>query len=329
MSSLLTRETQSVIERQNIHPLELNDPIAFHNIDPVRLDWLEKTSAPLPRNQDVPLDAFQKPDGQSVLVTLSHGWYYQTHPDPEGDKLDLIQKQFAPKLRSRFPDTSILVFFDFLATPQSPRTEDEEKIFRLAMNHMNSVYVYCDVALFLEARLPRVDMSEFVSRIDLTKYDFRMFHGSIQVKKIKHVQEEEEKTRNSNATPQINDIILTMDKMPIKSLDIEECSSDDDSSVEEKIEDDSSEEESEAEDSAEEEDSSEEESTEESSAKESSGESTEESSEEESSEESSVEGNSEASTEESENESSEESVEESSSSSSHESDDEENIESTK
>ena len=60
------RQTKSSIERQNIHPLELNDPIAYHNIDTVDLDWLEKASTPLPRNQDLPLDAFKKASGRSV-----------------------------------------------------------------------------------------------------------------------------------------------------------------------------------------------------------------------------------------------------------------------
>ena len=54
---------------------------------------------------------------KQVLVALSHGWFYQTHPDPEGDKLNLIQKQFAPKLRERFPGIHIALFpFQFHLT---------------------------------------------------------------------------------------------------------------------------------------------------------------------------------------------------------------------
>ena len=60
-------------------------------------------------------------------MSLSHGWFFQNHPDPRGRKLDLIRNVFAPRLRERYPYTSIVVFFDFLATPQRPRTEDEEE----------------------------------------------------------------------------------------------------------------------------------------------------------------------------------------------------------
>ena len=51
------------------------------------------------------------------------------------------------------------MFFDFLATPQRPRTDDEEERFRIAMERMNSVYVYADVILFLEVDLPDLDMT--------------------------------------------------------------------------------------------------------------------------------------------------------------------------
>ena len=140
-------------ERQTIHPLEREDPIAYEFIQFVRLGYLEKDApVPIPRHQGLPEDAFGKLTGRSILVSLSHGWFFQNHPDPRGRKLDLIRNVFAPSLRERYPHTSIVVFFDFLATPQRPRTEDEEKRFRIAMERMNSVYVYADVILFLEHR---------------------------------------------------------------------------------------------------------------------------------------------------------------------------------
>ena len=33
----------------------------------------------------------------------------------------------------------------------------EDKIFQTAMKHMNSVYVHCDLVLFIETELPKVD----------------------------------------------------------------------------------------------------------------------------------------------------------------------------
>ena len=148
-------KTMTMNERQMMHPLQREDPIAYKFIQFVRLGYLEdEAPVPIPRHQKLPEDAFGKLTGRSILVSLSHGWFFQNHPDPRGRKLDLIKNVFAPRLRERYPYTSIVVFFDFLATPQRPRTVDEEQRFRIAMERMNSVYVYADVILFLEVDLP-------------------------------------------------------------------------------------------------------------------------------------------------------------------------------
>ena len=169
-------------ERQMMHPLEREDPIAYKFIQFVRLGYLEKEApVPIPRHQGLPENAFGKLTGRSILVSLSHGWFFQNHPDPRGRKLDLIRNVFAPRLRERYPHTSIVVFFDFLATPQRPRTEDEERRFRIAMERMNSVYVYADAILFLEVDLPDLDMTVHSANVDLAMYTFFDFIDTIQV----------------------------------------------------------------------------------------------------------------------------------------------------
>ena len=146
-STLVHTVTQE--ERQLLHPLELNDKLAFETIKTVRLDFLtNEAKAPIPRCQALPPQAFGRLNGRSILVSLSHGWFFQTHPDPKGEKLDLIRNVFAPQLRERYPHTDIQVFFDYLASPQRPRTKEEDKIFAVAMDRMNSMYVYADVILF-------------------------------------------------------------------------------------------------------------------------------------------------------------------------------------
>ena len=108
----------------------------------VKLDFLTKQAEPpIPRCQDLPSHAFSKLTGKSILVSISHGWFFQTHPDPYGEKLELIKNVYGPLLRKRYPHTDIQVFFDFLASPQRPRTDVEEDIFRTAMDRMNSMYV--------------------------------------------------------------------------------------------------------------------------------------------------------------------------------------------
>ena len=106
-STLVKTKTQE--ERQLLHPLELNDKLAFETIKTVRLDFLtEEAKAPIPRCQALPDHAFSKLTGRSILVALSHGWFFQTHPDPYGEKLDLIKKNFAPRLRERYPHACVL-----------------------------------------------------------------------------------------------------------------------------------------------------------------------------------------------------------------------------
>ena len=173
-------------ERQLLHPLELNDKLAFDTIKTVRLDFLTKEAkAPIPRCQALPSHAFGKLNGRSILVSLSHGWFFQTHPDPKGRKLDLIKNVFAPQLRKQYPYTDIQVFFDYLASPQRPRTKQEDKVFAVAMDRMNSMYVYADVILFLEVDLPNLDMTIHSSEVDLSQYKFFDFVDTIQVSETK------------------------------------------------------------------------------------------------------------------------------------------------
>ena len=96
------KRMKSRIVRRHQHPLEVNDELAYKTIKTVRLDFLtEEAKAPIPRCQALPAHAFSRLTGRSILVALSHGWFFQTHPDPFGEKLDLIRNVFAPKLRER------------------------------------------------------------------------------------------------------------------------------------------------------------------------------------------------------------------------------------
>jgi hypothetical protein len=199
--------TMTQEERQLLHPLELNDKLAFDTIKTVRLDFLiNEASVPIPRCQALPPQAFGRLNGRSILVSLSHGWFFQTHPDPKGEKLALIRNVFAPQLRERYPHTDIQVFFDYLASPQRPRTKNEDKVFAVAMDRMNSMYVYADVILFLEVELPKLDMTIHSSEVDLTTYKFFDFADTIQVSETK-----------SNVGPQQFDCIQTCDSNKVES----------------------------------------------------------------------------------------------------------------
>ena len=147
--------------QQKLHPLLRYDLDALcGGIQLIKLEYLEAetTRAPVPRNQDVPEEAFGVLTGRSILVATSHAWFYQCHPDPQGVKLNIMRKQFFPRLRKRFPHTQILVFDDWHSIPQWPRnTKEENERFQKCLDHMHSIYCYCDVVLFVETPLPKQD----------------------------------------------------------------------------------------------------------------------------------------------------------------------------
>ena len=200
--------TKSQIIRQHVHPLEKHDPVLVKHVDFVTLEFLEKAKHPIPKNQLLNRkEAFGTLTGRSVLVALSHGWFYQMHPDPQGVKIDIIVKEFGPRLRKAFPETQILFFFDFLSVPQWPRTDEEEEIFRIAMKHMNFVYVHCDVVLFIETDLPKVDEIVRTVKVKVSDYEWTQFVDTIQVAS----------TKCKDYGPQQYDCIVKCDDKSIQS----------------------------------------------------------------------------------------------------------------
>jgi len=202
-------KTKTQAERQLLHPLELNDKLAFETIKTVRLDFLtNEARAPIPRCQALPPQAFGRLTGRSILVSLSHGWFFQTHPDPYGEKLDMIRNVFAPQLRERYPHTDIQVFFDYTSLPQEPRTEDEDEIYLLTTRHISSLYLYADVILFLaEMELPEIDNTVYTASVDVCKYEFCDYIDTVQVLS----------TTSTEDGPQVFDCILTCGSLKISS----------------------------------------------------------------------------------------------------------------
>ena len=176
--------SSSRASRQDIHPLVRYDPgILDGGIQLLKLEYFEAetTRAPVPRNQDVPKEAFGTLTGRSILVATSHAWFYQCHPDPQGVKLKILREKFFPSLRKRFPHTEILVFDDWHSCPQWPRlTQEENKRFKKCMDHMNNVYCYCDVVLFVEAELPKLDERIYECELVPSEHEWLHFIDTIQ-----------------------------------------------------------------------------------------------------------------------------------------------------
>jgi len=188
MSSTCTtqsRFTHSVSQthRQRLHPLELYAPGTVDVIEFVDLSYIEAetTRAPIPRNQDLPKEVFGRLNGRSVLVATSHAWFYQCHPDPHGAKLEILRKEFCPRLRRRFPHTRILMFDDWMSCPQFPRVSRQETLrFQACMDGMNSIYCYCDVVLFVDAPFPDLDNTVFSCDLNPSEHKWLQFIDTIQ-----------------------------------------------------------------------------------------------------------------------------------------------------
>ena len=197
-------ETSTRGSRQQIHPLLRYDPHALDGgIQLIKLEYFEArtTVSPVPRNQDIPKEAFGTLTGRSILVATSHAWFHQCHPDPNGVKLDILRKDLFPRIRKRFPYTKILVFDDWHSCPQWPRlTEEENTRFRKCMDHMNSVYCYCDVVLFIEARLP--DLDKTVHTCELVPSQHKWLHFIDTIQYIEGV--------DKTTTIQKNDIVVKL-----------------------------------------------------------------------------------------------------------------------
>ena len=59
--------SESQRDRQSLHPLELNDKLAFETIKTVRLDFLtDEAVPPIPRCQALPSHAFSRLTGRSI-----------------------------------------------------------------------------------------------------------------------------------------------------------------------------------------------------------------------------------------------------------------------
>ena len=66
--------------RQKEHPLIKEDPEIESSIRFVRIEFYETIRAPVPRYQEMPIEAFGKLHGRAVLAAVSQPWFYQYHP---------------------------------------------------------------------------------------------------------------------------------------------------------------------------------------------------------------------------------------------------------
>eukprot|EP00450_Noctiluca_scintillans_P019823 CAMPEP_0194529166 /NCGR_PEP_ID=MMETSP0253-20130528/65777_1 /TAXON_ID=2966 /ORGANISM="Noctiluca scintillans" /LENGTH=368 /DNA_ID=CAMNT_0039374283 /DNA_START=136 /DNA_END=1243 /DNA_ORIENTATION=+ len=110
----------------------------------VRVEALRRwsrTGQRIPRMQDLASGDYVdrtcgnvKRDGGRFVV--SHAWLAKGDPDPTRVQLDAIVSELN---RLGAPDSDV-VFYDYASIPQPPRTEDETRLFKIALKGMNLLY---------------------------------------------------------------------------------------------------------------------------------------------------------------------------------------------
>ena len=149
-----------------------------------KLLWEE---APFPRCQELPDDAFRDLDANCMLLAISHGWFFQCHPDPTGEK-KLILRSLLHSLKTKYPEVEVAVFFDFLSITQRPyrqsqaqRTSVDQFSFGQAIKMMHHCYCYADVLMHLYTNPPVEDTTPHVLKTDMRNLDIAQLGGMLQV----------------------------------------------------------------------------------------------------------------------------------------------------
>ena len=107
----------------------------------VSVEYLKSVSdggGVLPRRQDVPRDAFltvEEVKNQALFV-LSCCWLTPGHPDPTGFRL----KQLLEVLKKENAHPRDGVFWDWVTLYQRPRTDDQEKLFKMGLKASIQVF---------------------------------------------------------------------------------------------------------------------------------------------------------------------------------------------
>ena len=170
VSSLTARESDNLTA-----PVEQSATVAHAAPEPIRFvkaAILGSLPVPWPRCQDLPSGSHSLPESDDLMLALSHGWPYQTHPDPTGAKaretLRLIACAEAAHAPSHVPSQGESVaFIDFLSVSQrqfvensAPRSLLEEEAFTIAVQSMPSIYLSADCILHVEAEWEVCSLSD-------------------------------------------------------------------------------------------------------------------------------------------------------------------------
>ena len=172
------------------HPLIAHVPAVASDIKFLHLAYFERlllSGRCFPRCQDLPDEAFGLLHGNSMLVSISHGWHYQVHPDPFSEKA-IALRDMLRRIKAKFPFSDIYVFFDFCSLSQRPfelgqaqRTPNEQASFDRALGQMHHCYCYSDLLIHINCEPPADDLSMFSATLDMSKVEVVQIGSIVQV----------------------------------------------------------------------------------------------------------------------------------------------------
>ncbi|CAE7263500.1 Nlrc3 [Symbiodinium sp. CCMP2592] len=142
-------------------------------------DWRQESLSALVAADDlyIAADRFQLRGRSDVhLVSVSHCWEAQQHPDPWGFQLkslvSRVDAEFGTLLSRRGSSREVLLFVDFICLPQYLRTEPEQARFKCAMNSMHLLYAHDAFRVWrLEELTPQSMKRSHPSTIDIYSDD--------------------------------------------------------------------------------------------------------------------------------------------------------------
>eukprot|EP00930_Biecheleria_cincta_P047340 TRINITY_DN32798_c0_g1_i1.p1 TRINITY_DN32798_c0_g1~~TRINITY_DN32798_c0_g1_i1.p1 ORF type:complete len:533 (-),score=77.02 TRINITY_DN32798_c0_g1_i1:114-1655(-) len=153
-----TRAPKLADTDSNAHPVTFGLPES--GVFFPRANALCKLPVPWPRCQDLfKSNIHVRPKISDLVVAVSHMWFYQSHPDPLGEKASLIQDLLDEVELGGNSQSQTLLFVDFLSMTQRPfsanqaaRNDDEERDFGIALQAMPLIYLRADAVVLLDCQ---------------------------------------------------------------------------------------------------------------------------------------------------------------------------------
>lgn len=173
-----------------MHPIEAV-PGLKQSIRLIKSESLPELPVPWPRQQDLSPTLYQEPSKDDLVLSVSHTWYFQAHPDPLGRKLQCLDQAIQQAKEKYEPSGRTLVFVDFLGCPQRPfakgqmpRSREQEEDFAKALKLFPNLYLVSDATIHLEQDLSAENSSPrfmTVPASDLRTARLREVNHSVQL----------------------------------------------------------------------------------------------------------------------------------------------------